>query len=89
MNRLNPALPRGILTFEGVVAIKKKNVKESKQLSGHGSLPTECPSCNKEVEWDWGQKEFEDDVSQKATCPNCKASIYEVYEVKSWEETEN
>ncbi len=52
---------------------------------GVGSLPERCPSCKKDVVWDWGTKDVNDEgVQQLATCPSCKEEFFEFYEIAGW-----
>lgn len=53
---------------------------------GKGILPSICPKCKKDANWEWGDHEFEGDSSwQDAVCTNCHSEFSEIMHVVSWE----
>jgi len=70
----------------------KRYTKEDDQLEQlqKGDLPTTCPNCNTEnVDWDWEMANFYDEqITNKATCPECDAVYEEVMKVVSWNKKE-
>lgn len=65
--------------------MEKEKKKLSEKLTGQGQLPQKCPKCNK-ADLEWGEKIFDESMSQQSSCPNCKTEFVENHKVDYWEE---
>jgi len=54
--------------------------------TGQGALPEKCPRCN-QANLEWGEKIFDESMSQQASCPKCNAEFLEIHRVDYWEES--
>ncbi len=55
-------------------------------MTGQENLPSKCPKCGKEVEWNWSDDGFDTEaMCYTAECPECHVEFLETYECSGWE----
>lgn len=52
-------------------------------------LPSKCPTCKKDVEWEWDDDGFDAEaMCYTAECPECESKFLETYQISGWEKLE-